>query len=223
MRLYYRENPKPTETCCGSAACEKLEEPFEKRFFECSRCRLIAYCSKECQAAHWKEHKRHCRDIGGAQKEIGKTVRRVQRFLEIYRPLLCMAAAARLILHNVDETKGEYVIIFHISDLPNEAEKPRLCIDKMEPKRTCNLLECVKDQLRAGAFLPNGENQLAFLLVYNHPDPGIHRLMVPTVKPYREGLFFENNGRKDILAMLMGWIAQSMTPQRGNALIYTKS
>jgi hypothetical protein len=26
----------------------------------CSRCRVIAYCNKDCQKAHWSLHKRMC-------------------------------------------------------------------------------------------------------------------------------------------------------------------
>ncbi|KAH6896247.1 hypothetical protein BKA70DRAFT_395797 [Coprinopsis sp. MPI-PUGE-AT-0042] len=28
----------------------------------CSKCRLVSYCSKECQQAHWKLHKSDCKD-----------------------------------------------------------------------------------------------------------------------------------------------------------------
>lgn len=31
--------------------------------FACSRCRLVQYCSKECQTAHWPVHKKEtCKD-----------------------------------------------------------------------------------------------------------------------------------------------------------------
>ena len=26
----------------------------------CSRCKLVWYCSRDCQVAHWKEHKKNC-------------------------------------------------------------------------------------------------------------------------------------------------------------------
>ena len=29
----------------------------------CGQCKQVFYCSKECQTAHWKTHKRQCVDI----------------------------------------------------------------------------------------------------------------------------------------------------------------
>ena len=31
-----------------------------RKMMKCSRCLLVTYCAKECQLAHWKEHKKHC-------------------------------------------------------------------------------------------------------------------------------------------------------------------
>jgi hypothetical protein len=40
--------------------CESVEDP-EHKLQACCRCRLVAYCSKECQKAHWKNgHKQTC-------------------------------------------------------------------------------------------------------------------------------------------------------------------
>ncbi|RDX46261.1 hypothetical protein OH76DRAFT_1407172 [Lentinus brumalis] len=36
----------------------------EKQLFSCSRCRSQAYCSKECQKADWKTHKKMCQNNG---------------------------------------------------------------------------------------------------------------------------------------------------------------
>jgi len=46
----------PLETGC--AGCQKTTD--RKRLMKCSRCRLAAYCSKECQKAHWPKHKVFC-------------------------------------------------------------------------------------------------------------------------------------------------------------------
>ena len=49
------QNQRELYTC---AACDKdLTAQNPKR---CAACRLVAYCSKECQKAHWKAHKKDC-------------------------------------------------------------------------------------------------------------------------------------------------------------------
>lgn len=40
--------------------CGRKEEPREK-FKKCGQCENVCYCSKECQKAHWKEHKKDCK------------------------------------------------------------------------------------------------------------------------------------------------------------------
>jgi hypothetical protein len=42
-------------------ACENCgSTPENNKLFKCSRCVTTRYCSKECQRAHWKFHKRQC-------------------------------------------------------------------------------------------------------------------------------------------------------------------
>ncbi|PBK66705.1 hypothetical protein ARMSODRAFT_1047013 [Armillaria solidipes] len=38
-----------------------LVRPCEE-FFQCSKCRETCYCSKDCQRAHWNEHKPMCKE-----------------------------------------------------------------------------------------------------------------------------------------------------------------
>ncbi len=53
--------PQSTEVC---AFCE--ESPLRAAFTlsRCGRCTKIAYCSVECQKAHWKLHKKTCSKAG---------------------------------------------------------------------------------------------------------------------------------------------------------------
>ena len=39
---------------CGNEECRK------KSNYTCSRCKLVKYCSKECQVFHWDNHKKEC-------------------------------------------------------------------------------------------------------------------------------------------------------------------
>ena len=43
--------------CCLN--CNK-PEPKEVKFKACGKCNEEVYCSRECQVAHWKEHKKEC-------------------------------------------------------------------------------------------------------------------------------------------------------------------
>ena len=46
---------------CSNPACGKVEAPPDVRFRKCSKCKLVSYCSKPCQVAHWGRHKAACR------------------------------------------------------------------------------------------------------------------------------------------------------------------
>jgi len=56
---------------CGH--CGRKEEPGEK-FKKCGKCENVCYCSRECQKAHWKEHKGICQLV---EKEINMIKRKV--------------------------------------------------------------------------------------------------------------------------------------------------
>ena len=45
---------------CANPGCERIES-VKREFKKCAQCRVVKYCSLECQLAHWKaEHKRSC-------------------------------------------------------------------------------------------------------------------------------------------------------------------
>mmetsp|Transcript_19975 Transcript_19975/g.49097 ORF Transcript_19975/g.49097 Transcript_19975/m.49097 type:complete len:366 (+) Transcript_19975:78-1175(+) len=45
---------------CGHCGKSGTSKEFQLSLLLCSRCRLTRYCSKECQRADWKEHKKTC-------------------------------------------------------------------------------------------------------------------------------------------------------------------
>ena len=60
----YRQEQLPTCAGCG----KHYERTALKR---CSKCLGVAYCSRECQVAHWKGgHKQHCQEIAAAMEAI---------------------------------------------------------------------------------------------------------------------------------------------------------
>ncbi|GFH53160.1 hypothetical protein CTEN210_09636 [Chaetoceros tenuissimus] len=45
---------------CANPDCSNVECNV-KEYAKCSRCEKVAYCSRDCQAKHWKKHKLRCR------------------------------------------------------------------------------------------------------------------------------------------------------------------
>jgi hypothetical protein len=44
--------------CCQ---CSKIDDPTELKFMVCSRCKIVYYCSQECQKLDWQKHKLFCK------------------------------------------------------------------------------------------------------------------------------------------------------------------
>ena len=64
MLRYHEQHPsaRSTEVC---AFCE--ESPLRAAFTlsRCGKCRQVCYCSAGCQKAHWKLHKKSCKEPEG--------------------------------------------------------------------------------------------------------------------------------------------------------------
>ncbi|KAI0363911.1 hypothetical protein BV20DRAFT_1039681 [Pilatotrama ljubarskyi] len=58
----------PDNIACGNYNCAKLSNSL-RSLSRCSACQAILYCSRPCQTADWKRHKRYCRrpDVAAAQ------------------------------------------------------------------------------------------------------------------------------------------------------------
>lgn len=52
---FWKEKPILRHNCdhCGKRG---------RQFKRCARCKVVHYCSLECQRANWKEHKKYCSD-----------------------------------------------------------------------------------------------------------------------------------------------------------------
>jgi hypothetical protein len=50
----------PTRRCYNPSCPLRGAGAAAAELSHCSRCRKVMYCGKECQRAHWSEHKRYC-------------------------------------------------------------------------------------------------------------------------------------------------------------------
>ena len=55
------KNNDKREIVCSNPSCQKKWVQGLPSFKSCSQCGQAKYCSKECQKAHWKQHKRSCK------------------------------------------------------------------------------------------------------------------------------------------------------------------
>ena len=61
---------------CANPSCElnKLDKSTGKiKFKQCSRCLAVIYCSRECQVAHYPDHKTYCMKVTSAMKTASQT------------------------------------------------------------------------------------------------------------------------------------------------------
>jgi hypothetical protein len=64
MREVARAQARFVTPCSGCGASNPEGAPAFKR---CAACQAVAYCTRECQKAHWKKaHKRECATLAGA-------------------------------------------------------------------------------------------------------------------------------------------------------------
>ena len=121
--------------------CNKWEAPGEARHLCCSRCKQVAYCSKECQIKDWKRpggHKEECQKLGSSplpSEALEKLGERIDAFSYLYKQLLM-----HLTLWATSDPANEgrtfqdpRVLCVYLEDLPTKAPKPRLKIKHFVP------------------------------------------------------------------------------------------
>lgn len=65
--------------CISCSKTGTLEAPL----LCCSRCRVVWYCSRECQRAHWKIHKVYCKKLTAVERDRSMSLRMaLDRFVE---------------------------------------------------------------------------------------------------------------------------------------------
>lgn len=70
-RFYLSTMVSTRESRCWARKCQKYGEPGASKLMRCGRCRVLQYCSRECQRAHWKDeirpHKSICSTLASIQ------------------------------------------------------------------------------------------------------------------------------------------------------------
>ena len=104
----------------------------------CSRCGSVAYCSRECQTAHWKAHKKVCRAKGSGVRikldsihpnHVGKYVSNIPNNLGI-RGLVPPAPRTTLQAASPDNLPQGQLFIFKVCvDMGDPLNRPMLCYD----------------------------------------------------------------------------------------------
>ena len=85
-----------TSIRCGQ--CQRVEVE-DELFSKCSRCKMVYYCSRECQNTHWKSHKKTC--TRPAKESLPE-------------PLLDWSESIHLANATVDESCHDYPTMFAV-------------------------------------------------------------------------------------------------------------
>jgi hypothetical protein len=120
--------------------CGKIETMNES-FGECGACGSNAvYCSKQCQKADWKKHKKVCQKVPeGEQKEERRLDKRLDRFVHLYGQLLhcaitdMYAKKAKELGIDSETISNSHIVTVHLTDLsPKTAIRPYLHLSSID-------------------------------------------------------------------------------------------
>lgn len=58
----------PLSCDCNNPGCVNVDGVLEgtASFSKCAGCRMVRYCSRQCQVQHWKQHKAVCKTLAAA-------------------------------------------------------------------------------------------------------------------------------------------------------------
>lgn len=123
----------------------------------CSKCRVVFYCSTECQKMGWKIHKKHCDDM----KYLKSMSKNTSKFYVMY----CMSDQKEKDLAFVDEIKSikRYGIVWKgcgicLFEIPKEQEDYiRQRIKDLNYVLDNGVIGCIRDGKKEEFFL-RGKN-----------------------------------------------------------------
>ena len=145
----------------------KLIYSDEKHIQPCTTCSFTA-----------KEDSRQLRPAE-ARKLKSVVSRRVSKFYYLFDPLVNFLLIHRYALFN-KQRKGagetippDHVLVMHLADLPGDAVRPQLRIDKLEPKAIADLNDAERAVLEANLLAPPqkpDEYRISHLVSYKLPE-----------------------------------------------------
>ncbi|KAJ7491459.1 hypothetical protein B0H11DRAFT_2009139 [Mycena galericulata] len=102
---------------------------------KCGRCKMMTYCNRECQAAHWATHKKHCKVIEMSPQKlqlhftVGRSGERIT-FEENIPAAFCRRDAPRELtsrwVSNLVDTHEEEVLARHPDSVCLYCYKPAI-------------------------------------------------------------------------------------------------
>ncbi|KAK7050701.1 MYND-type domain-containing protein, partial [Favolaschia claudopus] len=115
---------KPTEICENCTA-RRID------LRRCAGCAVVRYCSKECQKAHWKEHKPYCQsNIERAKQaealgpDYSEQLKAIGKWCDDFSiPIGCASASALDLMHHPEHVDS-YVLIIYVDYLGPTAKSP---------------------------------------------------------------------------------------------------
>ena len=75
VRMCASFSPPPTPTrnsgdICSNCKVFQWSQPESAALKQCSKCKVLKYCSEDCQVEHWKlVHSKHCKELAAAKTE----------------------------------------------------------------------------------------------------------------------------------------------------------
>jgi hypothetical protein len=212
VKHYYHEDSDLYK--CVREACGKPETK-QTPHMTCGRCKASRYCSRECQIAHWKEHKAICKIVSSNRpksKLMEDSNAKTDAWKEKYKPLLQLATYWDL--------KGaipsdEMIIVVELEDLPESCSFPRLGIKSfLQEKATdqpdfvqefrSEMLEHAPDDCDRVEFalvcstLANGEPTASMLPFVYDGDPDDSNSAYSKLSPNARNVFFHTEAMKYI-------------------------
>lgn len=98
-------------------ACRKESSP-DERFARCDACRIVRYCSPECQRRDWSRHKQTCAE----QARIHEQDRFITRLNDLVYGRFVTISSLGMILLGTDGQEATHSVVLHVTQEDRRAK-----------------------------------------------------------------------------------------------------